>query len=525
MYAAGSGPWALPRQEVTMSVAVRQLGGRRLAPTAALAFSLSLLLLCGWLWAPPARAYGSPPPITIPLFPADNPWNTDISHYPVDANSDAYIASIGAGVGLHPDFGTDWEGGMIGIPYAVVPGTQPKVPISFYYADESDPGPYPIPPDVPIQGGPDSSGDRHVIVLDADDHLLYEVYDAHKVGDHWEAGSGAVFDLTSNALRPDGWTSADAAGLPILPGLVRYEEVQAGAIDHALRFTVEQTQRAYIYPATHFASDSTDPNLPPMGLRLRLKAGYDISGFPPDVQVILQALKTYGMMVADNGSNWFISGTHDPRWNDEELHVLDEVKGRDFEVVDTSSMGPGVLTVRVGGAARLREGAALVRQGSFSDTRSSGWTATVDYGDGSGPQPLALTTDKHFTLAHTYGDDGRYTVVVAITGDVGLSGSARLAVRVREVAPKVRAGADTTLRPGTVFVRAGSFTDPGAESWRGWVRWGAGSGRRQLVLRADKTFVLRHVFPRRPSRSYKVTVTVRDDDGARGVGTFRVRVR
>ena len=184
-----------------------------------------------------------------------------------------------------------------------------------------------------------------------------------------------------------------------------------------------------------------------------------------------------------------------------------------------------MLTVRVGGAARLREGGALVRQGSFTDMRSSGWTATVDYGDGSGPQPLALTADKHFTLAHTYGDDGRYTVVVAITGDAGLSGSARLAVRVREVAPKVSAGAGATLRPGTAFVRAGSFTDPGAETWRGWVRWGDGSPRRELVLGADKTFALRHVFPRRPSRSYKVTVTVRDDDGARGVGTFRVRVR
>ncbi len=214
--------------------------------------------------------------------------------------------------------------------------------------------------------------------------------------------------------------------------------------------------------------------------------------------MILQALKTYGMIVADNGSNWFISGTHDPRWNDEELHVLDEVKGRDFEVVDTSSMGPGVLTVHAGAAARLREGGTLVRQGSFSDTRSSGWTATVDYGDGSGSQPLALTADKHFTLAHTYGDDGRYTVVVAITGDAGLSGSARLAVRVREVAPTVSAGADVTLSPGTLFVRAASFADPGTESWRGWVRWGDGSGRRELVLGADKTFELRHVFPRRP---------------------------
>ncbi len=174
----------------------------------------------------------------------------------MDPNSAAYIASIGADVGLHPDFGTDWEGGMIGIPYAVVPGTQPKVPISFYYADESDPGPYPIPPDVPIQGGPDSGGDRHVIVLDADNHLLYEVYDAHKVGDHWEAGSGAIFDLTSNALRPDGWTSADAAGLPILPGLVRYEEVAGG--------------RHRPCPALHRGADAARLHLPGHTLRQRL---------------------------------------------------------------------------------------------------------------------------------------------------------------------------------------------------------------------------------------------------------------
>ena len=300
----------------------------------------------------------------------------------------------------------------------VVPGTQPKVPISFYYADESDPGRTRSPPTRPSRAAPTAPATATCMVLDADDHLLYEVYDAHKVGGHWKAGSGAIFDLTSNALRPAGWTSADAAGLPILPGLVRYDEVQAGAIDHALRFTV--SRRSAITSTRRRTSPATaDPNLPPMGLRLRLKAGYDISGFPPDVQVILQALKTYGMMVADNGSDWFISGAPDPRWNDEELHVLDEVKGRDFEVVDTSSMGPGVLTVRVGGAARLREGATLARQGSFSDTRSSGWTATVNYGDGSGSQPLALTTDKHFTLAHTYGDDGRYTVVVAIRGTRG----------------------------------------------------------------------------------------------------------
>lgn len=273
-----------------------------------------------------------------PIFPADNPWNTDISSYPVHENSDAFLASIGLDTGLHPDFGTQWLGAPIGIPYVLVGAAQPKVPITFYYDEESDPGPYPIPPDAPIEGGENSTGDRHVIVIDTDNKLLYEVYKAFKFDDgaYWRGGSGAIWDLTSNDLRPLYWTSADAAGLPIFAGLVRYDEVvEQGAIHHALRFTVSQTQRAFILPATHFASDSTDPDLPPMGLRVRLKAGYDISGFSPHVRVILTALKKYGMLVADNGSDWYISGAPDPRWNDDELHELGQVTGRDFEVVYT----------------------------------------------------------------------------------------------------------------------------------------------------------------------------------------------
>ncbi len=274
----------------------------------------------------------------VPIFPADNPWNTDVSGYPVHARSDAYIGSIGLDGHLHPDFGTEWEGAPIGIPYVVVDGTQPKVPVSFEYADESDPGPYPIPPDAPIEGGPNSDGDRHILVVDRDNLLLYELFSAYPEGNGWRAGSGAVFDLTSNDLRPEGWTSADAAGLPILPGLVRYDEVAAGEIRHALRFTCSRTQRAYIHPATHWASGSTDADLPPMGLRLRLKADYDITGFPAPVQVILTALKRYGMFVADNGSNWFISGAPDSRWDDEELGALKSVPGSAFEAVETGSL-------------------------------------------------------------------------------------------------------------------------------------------------------------------------------------------
>lgn len=278
----------------------------------------------------------------LQVFPADNPWNEDISGLPVHPDSAAYIASIGLDTGLHPDFGTVWQGAPIGIPYVAIDGAQAKVPITFYYDDESDPGPYPIPSDAPIEGGPGSTGDRHVIVVDLAHQLLYEVFDAHPVGDPataWTGGSGAIFDLNSNDLRPAGWTSADAAGLPIFAGLVRYEEVvEQGEIDHALRFTVAQSQRAYIPPATHFASSSTDPDLPPMGLRVRLKASVDISGYTPNVQVILRAMKKYGMFVADNGSNWYVSGAPDPRWDDDELRQLRQIKGRDFEAVYTGDL-------------------------------------------------------------------------------------------------------------------------------------------------------------------------------------------
>jgi hypothetical protein len=268
------------------------------------------------------------------LLPDDNPWHQDVSKEPVDPNSDNLIASIGKDRPLHPDFGTVYQGAPSGIPYIVVDGKQKKVPVSFRYADESDPGPYPVPPDAPIEGGPKGKGDRHILVLDRDNSKLYELFDAHADGDGWKAGSGAIFDLTSNKLRPAGWTSADAAGLPILPGLVRYDEaVEKKEIKHALRFTVVKSRRAYVSPATHFASPHKDVNLPPMGMRVRLRADYDISGFPAEVRVILQALKTYGMFVADNGSNWFISGAPDPRWNDEALRAIKKVKGRDLEVV------------------------------------------------------------------------------------------------------------------------------------------------------------------------------------------------
>ncbi len=268
-------------------------------------------------------------------FPADNPWNADISAASVDPRSSTLIASCGLR-NLHPDFGTTWNGAPNGIPYIVVHAGQTKVPVSFDYADESDAGPYPIPPSAPVEGGASSSGDRHVIVVDVDAWKLYEMFDAHPIngGSSWHAGSGAVFDLSSNALRPAGWTSADAAGLPIFPGLVRYDEaVEQHAVNHALRFTCPRTRKAYVSPARHYASSDTSSSLPPMGMRVRLKASFDTTGFTPTVRTILRAMMRHGMLLADNGSGWFVSGAPDPRWSDDELASLARVPSSAFEVV------------------------------------------------------------------------------------------------------------------------------------------------------------------------------------------------
>ena len=279
--------------------------------------------------APPPREYG------CPLFPASNSLNQDISHAPADPSSARYIASIGLGGHLHPDFGTNPS---YGIPYTVVGAHQPKVPIVFSeFGEESEPGPYPIPASAPVEGAAEA-GDRHVLVLQRGSCRVYELYSARRRGSGWEAGSGAVFNLRSNALRPEGWTSADAAGLPILPLLVRYPEVRAGHIEHALRVTVQRTQRGYIHPATHFASSSSDPSLPPMGLRLRLKAGYSLAGFHGESLVILRALKRYGLIVADNGSSWYITGAPDPRWKDEDLEQIKRVPGSAFEAVRSGAI-------------------------------------------------------------------------------------------------------------------------------------------------------------------------------------------
>jgi hypothetical protein len=289
-----------------------------------------------------ASAPGSMPDMSCQAFPADNIWNRKITDLPVHPLSEKYIASIGANAPLHRDFGSGvFDGETLGIPYAVVPGSQPKVGITLTdYGDESDAGPYPVPTNVPIEGGVSSEDDRHALVVDRDSCTLYELYNAHPHSDGtWDASAGAKWDLKSNALRPDSWTSSDAAGLPVLPGLVRYDEVASGEIKHALRFTAKTTQKAHLWPARHDASESSDSNLPPMGLRVRLKSGVDISSYPRDVQVILQALKDYGMFLADNGSPWFITGTPDDRWDNDEIQDnLKTIHGSDFEAVDESGL-------------------------------------------------------------------------------------------------------------------------------------------------------------------------------------------
>jgi hypothetical protein len=275
------------------------------------------------------------------IFPKNNHWNLRVDKLPVLGNSDAMVRGIGADDTLHPDFGSGtYEGRPIGIPFTTVSRKQKRVNVSFEYDDESDRGPYPIPKNAPIEGGAGSDGDRHVIVVDRDRCVLYELFAAYPQngGASWRAGSGAIFNLRSNKVRPAGWTSGDAAGLAILPGLARYEEVKAGKIDHALRFTVSRSRRAYIYPARHFASSNTDPDLPAMGQRLRLKASFDTSGFPRQARVVLNALKRYGMIVADNGSDWYISGAPSKGWDNDELNSLKSVEGSNFEVVDTSAL-------------------------------------------------------------------------------------------------------------------------------------------------------------------------------------------
>jgi uncharacterized protein (TIGR03437 family) len=341
------------------------------------------------------------------MFPSNNIWNTPIDTLPVSSHSADYIASIGSSTGLHPDFGSGtYDGEPIGIPYALVTGSQPKVNVSFDYADESDPGPYPIPANAPIEGGADSSGDRHVLLVDTANCILYELYAAYPQSNGtWQAGSGAIFDLKGNQLRTAGWTSADAAGLPILPGLVRYDEIAAGAIRHAIRFTVQHSQQAYLWPARHFASSNTSTSVPPMGARFRLKSSFNVSSFPSEVQIILNAMKKYGIIVADNGSNWFISGVPDDNWNNDNLATLHSVLGSNFEAVDESALMVNADSAQANvstGTALLS--VAMTHSGNFTQGQAgAAYTVTVSdaakAGATSGAVTVTATTPIGLTAA------------------------------------------------------------------------------------------------------------------------------
>ena len=276
----------------------------------------------------------APPTSNCPLFPSSNVWNQRVDSLPVASNSATMINTIGRYKPFHPDFG-EYLG--YGIPYNVVGKLTPRRSVSFTYDDESDHVLYPIPTSPKIEAG----SDRHLLMWDTYHCRLFELFDARKTSHGWHAGSGATWDLTSNALRPNGWTSADAAGLPILPGLVRYEEIQAGAINHAIRFTAPMTRDAHIYPARHHAGAGMSSSLPPMGLRVRLKGGFDVTSFSPRMRIILRAMKRYGLILADNGSAWYFSGTSDVRWSDDELNQLKRLRGTNFEVVDTSNLRNG----------------------------------------------------------------------------------------------------------------------------------------------------------------------------------------
>lgn len=318
-------------------------GSNHASPACRLALAGALALVISWGLASSSEARharrhrhraASPVEFGCPILPPNDAVNEEIARAPVNRRSAEYVASIGLAAHLHPDFGTN---ATYGIPYAVVGPRQPKVPVVFtLYGSESNRGPYPVPPHAPIEGGgAQGAGDKHVLVVQEGSCRLYEMYLASRSGEGWDAGSGAVFNLRSSALRPEGFTSADAAGLPIFPLLARYPEAHAGRIAHALRVTVPRTQRGYIHPAVHYASGSSDASLPPMGLRLRLKASYSLAGFGGEARVILEALKRYGLIVADNGSPWYITGAPDARWNDADLEQLKRVPGSEFEAVES----------------------------------------------------------------------------------------------------------------------------------------------------------------------------------------------
>ena len=411
-----------------------------------------------------------------PVLPADNIWNTPVDQLTVSTLSSTWVATIGSTKTVHADFGSGvYDGGPIGIPFITVPGTQTMYPATFTYASESDRGPYAIPLSAPIEGGAQSSGDRHALAIDRDHCILYELYAAYPQAASWTAGAGAIFNLLSNALRPSGWTSTDAAGLPVFPGLVRYDEILAGEIRHAIRFTVPQTQRAFVWPARHYASSLTGTQYPPMGARFRLRAGFDISGFSPANQVILRALKKYGMILADNGSAWYLSGAPDSRWNNDDLHNLGQLHGSDFEAVDVSGLmidpnsgqASQSTTVRV----TVSPGTAIVQTNAtnqFTAIVTNATTPAVDWsvnGAPGGNSAVGLvSTLGLYTAPAVPPSGGTVTVQAASTVSPSAIGSATVTVTSPPVAPVLTSISPNSGTQGTsvAVTLSGSNFLPGA---------------------------------------------------------------
>ena len=379
----------------------------------------------------------------------------------VSPSSSAWVTTIGPTKPVHADFGSGlYQGAPIGIPYITVPGTQQKYPVTFTYADESDPGPYAIPLTAPIEGGAQSTGDRHTLSIDTDNCILYELYAAYPQAASWTAGSGAIFNLLSNALRPSGWTSTDAAGLPVFPGLLRYDEIAAGEIRHAIRFTVPQTQKAFVWPARHYASSLTGTQYPPMGARFRLRASFDISGYSAANQVILRALKKYGMMLADNGSAWYISGAPDSRWDNDDLHKLGQVLGSDFEAVDVSGL---MIDPNSGQAAQSTTVSVVVSPSpasvqtnatqQFTATVTNATTQTVNWSVNSAPGGNStvglVSTTGLYTAPAVPPAGGTVTVQAASTVSPSAIGTAVVTVTSPPVAPILTSIAPNSGTQGT----------------------------------------------------------------------------
>ncbi len=367
-----------------------------------------------------------------PVLPANNIWNTPVDTLPMLSNSASMVNTIGASTGFHADFGSGtWNGGPIGIPFIPVPGSQTKYPATFLYDDESDVGPYAVPLNAPIEGGSSSNGDRHAIAIDVDNCILYELYRAFPQTSSWTADSGAIFDLNSNALRPAIWTSADAAGLPIMPGLVTHEEILTGEIKHAIRFTVPQTRREFVWPARHYASSLTGTQYPRMGERFRLKASFDVSPFPAEVQVILAAMKKYGIMLADNGSAWYISGKPDSRWNNDNLRTLNQLRGSDFEAVDALVLriDPDSGEARQAGLTIVSIDPSPVPLGNFDlSIDGDGFTAgSIVSFDGAPLPTTVVSATRVAATGHAPATKPSVAVTVATTGG-GVSNTVYVAV-------------------------------------------------------------------------------------------------